>query len=160
MARSTRIATVLALTISLLLATAACSSDDDHAGGGSTAAPSLVPPASETTVRTATSTTPTTTPAAPTPVGASDGAAAAQALYDAWVAGDRAAAARVAEPAAIDAIWAAAPGPYQLYRGCDTGEFDTGGCMFRDRSTNHTIQIDLTRRGDMWVVTGAFYSES
>ena len=82
------------------------------------------------------------------------------AIYNAWVANDKVAAARVAEPAAIAAIWAAAPGPYELYRGCDTGEFDTGGCMFRDRSTNHTIQIDLTKRNGMWVVTGAFYSES
>ncbi len=57
-------------------------------------------------------------------------------------------------------MWSAVPGPYELYRGCDTGEFDTGGCLFRDRSTNHTIQMNLERRDDNWVVTGAFFSES
>lgn len=110
---------------------------------------------------TTTSTTPTTAPATtavPAPVGAGSPADASAALYAAFVAGDRAAAARVAEQPAIDAVFSAVPGPYQPYRGCDTGEFGTSGCLYRDRSTNHTIQFDLERRGDAWVVTNGFYS--
>ena len=74
------------------------------------------------------------------------------------MADDRAAALTIADPAAVDAIFAATPGPYKLYRGCDTGEFDTGGCLFRDRSTNNTIQIDVEKRATGWVVAGTFFS--
>lgn len=152
------------LAASLAVGAVACSSDGEDEPSGPTVAPSIID--TQTTTRSPDDTidtddpTATTTTTAVPPVGAPEGPQAAMALYDAWVADDRVAAALVAEPEAIDAIWAAVPGPYELYRGCDTGEFDTGGCLFRDRSTNHTIQIDLTRRDGMWVVTGAFFSES
>lgn len=147
---------VAALAVGLVVGGAACSSDGESGSGDA----SLVPPESIIAPENTTSTTDpdaTTTTLAP-PVGSPDGASAALSLYNAWVANDRNAAATVAEPAAIDAIWAAVPGPYELYRGCDTGEFGTGGCLFRDRSTNHTIQIDLEKRDTGWVVTNAFYS--
>lgn len=158
MARPIRAAGALLLTASLALGALACSSDGDGDDdpSGPTVAPSILPP--ETVTAPSAPVETTTTVAAP--VGAPDSAQAAQALYDAWVAGDREAAARVAEPAAIDVVWSAIPGPYQLYRGCDDGEFETSGCLFRDRTTNHTIQIEATRRDTGWVVTGAFFSES
>lgn len=92
------------------------------------------------------------------PTGAPDPATAATTLYDASVVDDRATAATVAEPDAIDAVFAAEPGPYALYSACDSGEFDISGCLFRDRTTNNTIQFDMERRGDAWVVVNAFAS--
>lgn len=151
---------VIAVSSCVVLA-AACSSDGDDDGNGGTV--SVLPPVSVTSTSlpeaSVTTAAPTTTTPAP-PTGRPEAEDAAQVLYESWVADDRAGAATVAEPEAIDAVWAAVPGPYELYRGCDTGEFDTGGCLFRDRSTNHTIQMSLERRGDNWVVTGAFFSES
>lgn len=142
------------LAAALATATVACSSDD----GGTSGESSLVPPVS-VTAPASTSTDPdSATTTLPEAVGAPDAASAALTLYNAWVANDQAAAATVAEPEAIEAVWAAEPGPYELYRGCDTGEFGTGGCLFRDRSTNHTIQLDMEKRDTGWVVTGAFYS--
>lgn len=112
-----------------------------------------------TTVATSSTSTTAAAPATTVPpVGADTPDSAAATLYQAFTTGDRAMAAAVAEPAAVEAVFAATPGPYQPYRGCDTGEFDTSGCLYRDRSTNNTIQFDMTRRGAKWVVTGAFFS--
>ncbi|HEX2576216.1 MAG TPA: hypothetical protein VHK88_07685 [Aquihabitans sp.] len=155
--RALRRAAPIAVAAALCLAPLGCSDDGDaedaQVGSGATAVPSST--TAPTTATTAPPTTPTTLAG---PTGVPTGEEAARKLYDAFAAGDRAAAATIAEPAAIEAVFAAVPGPYELYRGCDTGEFDTGGCLFRDRSTNNTIQIDLERRDTGWVVTGAFFS--
>ncbi len=167
--RTTRpvVASTLAAVLLATLVLSACTSDagSDVGSGGHT---KLVPPV--TTQLTAPSSTSSSTPPAtatstaaatttlPAPVGAATPAVATAALYQAFQRGDRAAAAMVAEPAAIDAVFGAAPGPYALYSGCDTAEFDTSGCLYRDRSTNNTIQFDMTKRGNAWVVTGAFFS--
>lgn len=146
-----RLLASLALVAGLGLAAAACGSDGGAASDGGTeiGSPATAERGSTTTVA----------PAEPTePTGLPDAAAAATELYDAWVADDRAAALTIADPAAVDAIFAATPGPYKLYRGCDTGEFDTGGCLFRDRSTNNTIQIDVEKRATGWVVARTFFS--
>ena len=153
------------VVVALGVGAVACGSD---AGGGSESGTESGTEIGEAVTLEASSTTTTslatttTTAAPPTtaaePSGLPDPAAAATKLYDAWVAGDRATAATIADPAAVEAIFAAAPGPYQLYRGCDTGEFDTGGCLFRDRSTNNTIQVDVERRASGWVVSGTFFS--
>lgn len=92
------------------------------------------------------------------PVGAADPAAAATALYEAFDVDDRDTASEVAEPEAVEETFAAERGPYALYSDCDSGEFDVSGCLFRDRTTNNTIQFDMERRGDAWVVTNAFFS--
>lgn len=110
----------------------------------------------ELTTTEAPEVTSTTTP--PPPVGRPDAADTARFLYDAWGLDDRALALTVAEPAAVDAMFSATPGPYELYRGCDTGEFDTGGCMFRDRTTNNTIQVNVERRDGNWIATTVIFS--
>lgn len=139
-----------AAVLGLVLVAAGCSDGSDGAASTTTAA------------RPTTTTAPATTVAVPTtfapPVGRPEAKDAAQTLYDAWVAGDRVTASQVADPAAVEAVFAAAPGNYQLYRGCDTGEFDTGGCLFRDRGNNNTIQIDVEKRDGQWVVATAFFS--
>lgn len=103
-----------------------------------------------------TTTAPVSTTAAIVTTGLPDQEAVAKRLYDAWFANDKATAATVADQAAIDAMWKTAKGDYSLYNHCSTGEFDTSGCLFR--GNNGTIQIDLEKRGDLWVVSGAFYS--
>jgi len=147
-----------ALALSLLVAAAGCSSDD-AAPPDTTAAASTTAAPTTTDSTVPTTAAPATTTAPPAPTGAPTAADAAWGLYNAWVADDRAAAAQFAEPGAVESMWQAVHGPYELYRHCDDGEFDTGGCLFRDRTTNHTIQINLERRGEAWVVIGTFYSE-
>ena len=154
---------VLIMTLAVLVGAIACTASD--AGGASDGPTEIGSPATATapTTSPAGTSAATTAPAASStapagPTGVADAATAATKLYDAWVAGDRQAAATIAEPTAVDAIFSATPGLYELYRGCDTGEFDTGGCLFRDRSTNNTIQIDVERRDTGWVVSGAFFS--
>jgi hypothetical protein len=171
--RRSRLAAALALTVALGAATAACTtSDSDGAPKGSTKVGDAAtvqsttskPKAPTTTAsNTASTTTSTTAPAATT--GRGTPADAAQALYDAWKVGDRAAALNVADATAVDGIWKTAPGDYALYNKCDTAEFgkDTGlgsstsGCLFRGNSG--TIQFSMEQRGDAWVVVEAFFAE-
>lgn len=108
-----------------------------------------------TSTTAATTTVATTVPV--TPTGLPEQEAAAKRFYDAWFADDKATAATVADPAAIEAMWLTARGDYSLYNKCSTGEFDTSGCLFR--GNNGTIQIDLEKRNGNWVVAGAFYSD-
>ncbi len=145
-----------ALVAALAITTGACTKSDNEPKHPTKLGPAV----------TVTSTSPTTAPRSTTPttavapVGVPDGETAARRLYDAWVANDRAAAAKIADAAAIDAVFSAPKGTYELYRGCDTGEFGTGGCLFRNRANNNTIQIDLEKRATGWVVSGAFFSTS
>jgi hypothetical protein len=146
---STRAVAATLIAAAIGIVAPACSS------GGSDAAKAPTTTAPTTTTAPATTTAaPTTTAAAP--VGLPDQEAVAQKLYDAWKANDKATAATVADQAAIDNFWPAAPGDYSLYNSCSTGEFDTSGCLFR--GANGTIQVDLEKRGDNWVVSGAFWS--
>lgn len=144
-------ATLIAAAIGVIAP--ACSSSSD----GAKEATTTVAEQTTTTAAATTTAAPTTAAAPAAPVGLPDQEAVAQKLYDAWKANDRATAATVADPAAIDNIWKAAPGDYSLYNSCSTGEFDTSGCLFRGGPG--TIQIDLEKRGDNWVVAGAFWSE-
>jgi hypothetical protein len=143
-------ATLIAAAIGIIAP--ACSSSSNGAKDAATTSA-----AEQTTTSEAPTTTaaPTTAPAAP--VGLPDQEEVAQRLYDAWKANDRATAATVADAVAVDNMWRAAPGDYSLYNSCSTGEFDTSGCLFRGNPG--TIQIDLDKRGDNWVVAGAFWSE-
>lgn len=143
------------LVSALILAVVACGSDDAAKPAATTEAPAAETTTTEPTTTAVEATTTTTPP----PVGAETAADAAWTLYDAWGDDNRAAAATVAEPEAIESIWNAVPGPYELYRHCDDGEFDTGGCLFRDRSTNHTIQLNLEKRDGRWVIVSTFFSE-
>ena len=158
LAHRTRRIALVALVPALAFLTVACTKSDAEPKGPTKLGPAVTVTSTSTTAVPA-STTTTTTPKA-TPVGVPDGDTAAHRLYDAWVANDRSAAATIADPAAIDAVFAAPKGTYELYRGCDTGEFGTGGCLFRNRANNNTIQIDLEKRATGWVVSGAFFSAS
>lgn len=77
-------------------------------------------------------------------------------LYGAWRSGDRDNALVVAETPAVDGIWQAPEGDYALYRGCDTGEFDTTGCLYR--GDPGTIQFEMENRDGRWIVVMATFS--
>lgn len=149
-------ATFVAAAIGLLAP--ACSGSSDGAKGGPAKVSddaAVVDQGSSTTTAAPTPTTTTTAPIVTT--GLEDQEAVATRFYDAWFADDKVTAATVADQAAIDAMWQAKRGDYSLYNHCSTGEFDTSGCLFRGNLG--TIQIDLEKRGDNWVVAGAFYSD-
>jgi hypothetical protein len=149
-------ATLIAAAIGILAP--ACSSGGSDSARDTTAKVSdEAATLDKTTTTEATTTTAPATTVPPAPVGLPDQEAVATKLYDAWIADDKVTAATVADPAAIEAMWQAAKGDYSLYNSCSTGEFDTSGCLFR--GAPGTIQIDLEKRGDNWVVAGAFYSE-
>lgn len=159
--RSRSLVASLALVLTLGVATVSCADDDadapeDESGGEI----ELIPAESTVVDDPPAGSEPEPEPEAEAvePVGASDPGTAATVLYDASVAGDRSTAATVAESDAIDAAFAAEPGPYGLYSACDSGEFDVSGCLFRDRTTDNTIQFDMERRGDAWVVVNVFAS--
>jgi hypothetical protein len=165
--RTARLAGALVLTVALASATAACTSSESDSSGAPKGKAKVDEPATvNATTTTVKSSPPTvTTTAPPASTGRGSPQDAAQALYDAWKAGDRNAALAVAEPGAVDGIWKTAPGDYSLYNKCDTAEFgkDTGlgsstsGCLFRGNSG--TIQFSMEQRGDQWVVVEAYFAE-
>lgn len=169
--RSTLIAATCALT--LVSSVSGCGSSSDGSapkgpaeiGDAATADQTMTtnaddPPATTTTTvpkpTTTTTTSAPTTTKAPVAMGADTPEATAQRLYDSWKAGDRAGAATVAQTAAVDGIWATAPGDYALYNQCDSGEFGTSGCLFR--GNGGTIAFTMTQQGDLWIVTEAVFS--
>lgn len=128
---------------------------DESGGSGAT---KLGSAETVTSTTTSTTSTPTTTTEAPaTPAGAAAPADAAQGLYDAWKANDRAKAATLATPGAVAGMFATVPGDYVLYNRCDTGEFGTSGCLFRSAASYATIQFNMEQREDAWVVIDAVY---
>ncbi|MFN8018361.1 MAG: hypothetical protein U0P45_09585 [Acidimicrobiales bacterium] len=154
--RARRTSGLVAAMAIAAVALAACGSS------GSASGPTKVAPTATvdkpTTAPTSASTL-TTQPAttAPATTGGATPSETAQRLYDAWKANDKAAAATVATPEAIAGMWQTAPGDYGQYSGCDTGEFSTSGCLYRGNPG--TIQIDMERKGDLWVVVDAYYSD-
>lgn len=149
-ARAPFAAAVLAV---LALGAGACASVDGKVtkvSGGSeavtSAAPTSAAPTSSAPPTTVVVTT--TTPAAvfPTP------AAAGEALFAAWTAGDRAAAgvANLAPPAELDKLFAAVPSPAARNRGCDEGAFDAAGCFFGDGPGG--VNVHLVSAAGGWTI--------
>lgn len=156
-------ALVVAGGLALALALPACGSSSDGAASSevelsdeaaSTDVSTTEAP-DDTKVTVTSEPTDTTAPIATT--GMASPEEAATRLYDAWYADDRATAATIAEPDAVAAMWETARGDYSIYSGCDSAEFEVSGCLFR--GANGTIQMTMERQGDLWIVTGAFYSE-
>ena len=110
-AASPRKARLAAGLVTLLAVVPACSDDDDGAAPAATSAIEATTTSSAPTPSSSTTTVPssTVTSRPPTTAGLSP-ESAAKSLYDAWTKGDRAAAANVAQPAAITALFARAWG--------------------------------------------------
>jgi hypothetical protein len=156
----TRRAVVAAATLVVLLAAAGCSGDSDGTTApGSKGERTQVSLGNAATTEVTKPTEPTTAPPdIPATTGRPTPAEAALRLYDTWKANDRPSAAEVADPGAIDGMWATAPGDYTLYNKCDTAEFGTSGCLYRGTPRSlGTIQFNMEKRGALWVVIDAVY---
>jgi hypothetical protein len=133
----------------------------DDAGGGDEGA------SSGSTASTSTTTTPSTGPTAATtgttapPEASRPTAFTAQArdavneLKAAWEEGDDARARAIAPGEVVEALFPIPPDGFEVY-GCDTGEFETSTCSFRNRSTGVYITVTSTRTEPGWQVTSLF----
>ncbi|MBI2709081.1 MAG: hypothetical protein HYX34_05230 [Actinobacteria bacterium] len=147
-------AVLLAVLVGL---TVSCSSGGGQAGSTTPSTARSTAPATTSATATSTTAAPTTTaPAGPTQF-APDPRAAIEALVTAWQAGDQAAAARVAQPKAVRDLFTQPAAGYGLY-GCDSGEFDTSICNYRNRATGGYAQITATRTPKGWVVDSVYVS--
>ena len=153
----------LGLGLAGTLALAGCgAAGSDGAGSDDVEIGADAPTTDVETPATDTEPTESTQPAPDTPApaattGMAEPREAALRLYDAWFADDRATAATIAEPEAVEEMWKTARGDYSIYSGCDSAEFTVSGCLFR--GANGTIQMTMERRGDLWIVIEAFYAE-
>lgn len=146
---------ILLAAVVVVLALAGCSSDD----GGADAGPddSLIPPTSteaETTTTSGTTTAPTapttTAPSAPTAF-TEQAADAVDELRAAWEAGDQARARAIAPGEVVDALFAVPAEGFEVY-GCDTGEFETSTCNYRNRATEAFIVVTAQRSDAGWQI--------
>jgi hypothetical protein len=130
----------------MAVAVAACGSSSKGASSTTTASTA---PAASTTTSTLQA---TTTTIAMTPQGSPD--AASNALIDAWHKGDRAAALRVALPAAVDAMFAQ-PVQATSDRGCQDPQGGSSSCAFGYGSGLLSLQLTMVSGG--WVVQAATF---
>ena len=144
-----------------MLVTSACAGEDATDASADEKAPTAIGESATITAPTAPAgasdtTAGTTATTLAQTVGTDDPQASAAVLYASWKSNDRNAASVVAEPAAIDGLFAAAPADYSLYNRCNTGEFGASTCLYRGDAG--TIQFSMTQREEMWVVTMAIFS--
>lgn len=152
-----RARSVLVPAVALAIALTGCGGRDDE--GGDEPDTSLIPPESataETTGTTAettgsTESTPPTAPAAPTGYTA-EARDAVNELKAAWETGDQDRARAIAPADVVDALFAVPPDGFEV-QGCDTGEFATSTCNFRNRATEAFIVVDSARSDAGWQIT-------
>ncbi len=158
-----RARSILVPAVALGLALSGCGGDDgDEAGPES----SLLPPQS-TEAATGSSSTgeagasepgtseggATTTSAPSVPTAFTEQAAdAINELEAAWEAGDQARARAIAPGEVVEALFLVPPEGFEVY-GCDSGEFETSTCNFRNRSTEAFIVVTATRTDPGWQVS-------
>lgn len=73
-------------------------------------------------------------------------------LKAAWEVGDRPRAELIAPGDVIDALFAIPPESFEVY-GCDTGEFPTSNCNYRNRSTDMYIKVTAARSDAGWQIS-------
>jgi ABC-type transport system substrate-binding protein len=130
-----------------------CGGDD----GEDASDTSLIPPetteATTTTMSTTSTTTAPTTTAPSTPTAYSATARdAVNELEAAWQTGDQARARAIAPGDVVDALFLVPPDGFEIY-GCDSGEFETSGCNFRNRATEAFIQVTAQRSDAGWQIS-------
>ena len=151
-----RARSILVPTLALTLALAGCSGDDEGTDAGPDS--SLIPPEAtdaETTAPSSDATTAsteatTTAPSAPTAFTA-QAADAVDELKAAWEAGDQARARAIAPGDVVDALFAVPADGFEVY-GCDTGEFETSTCNYRNRGTEAFIVVTAARSDAGWQI--------
>jgi|SRR4051794_12239784 hypothetical protein len=143
---------VLAMAAAVLVA---CSGGSGDADPPSTSTTATTP---TTAAKTTTSTTKTTATVAPG-AGPTQGFGSARAAIDhfvaAWQAGDKAGAQTGASAIAVHNVFTQ-PGPGFALYGCDTGEFVTSTCNYRNRATNGYASITAEKAPIGWIVTEVY----
>jgi hypothetical protein len=154
--RRTLGAALVAGALVLVPALAACGGSGDDEGGPTTTTGSTTTGSTTTTEapRTPSETSVPRRPAGPT-AGQGSARAAIDLLVAAWIAHDQITAGTVATEEAVQALFAQPPDGYVLY-GCDTGEFDTSTCNFRNRATAGYASLTAEKAPIGWIVTSAF----
>jgi hypothetical protein len=109
-------------------------------------------PTAPAPVPVATTVPPTTAYSPPDPASTPDGAAGD--LVDDWSSGDRAAAAKVAGPAAVATLFAIPyPAGYLQDRGCTAASSNPGTCTYRNTETDGIYEIGVTQVSSGWYVS-------
>lgn len=153
----------LVALVALVVVLVGCGGDEDTGPTTTAASTPASTAAGETTASTASAGTPTTSPttsstAPPNTVSAPTAfsptaADAITELKAAWEAGDRPRAAAIAPGDVVEALFVVPAGGFEVY-GCDTGEFPTSTCDFRNRSTGTFIKVGAKRTdGQGWQVS-------
>ena len=71
-----------------------------------------------------------------------------------WSNGDRASAASVAAPAAVQKLFSITyPAGWLQFRGCTASSTDPGTCTYRDTETNAIYEVTVTRSAAGWYVS-------
>lgn len=142
----------------LVLGLLGCSSND---GDTATSTSTSTNPSTESTATTdapdggsSEPATDTTSPGAPSQPTAYTATAedAVNELKTAWLEGDRARATAIAPGDVVDALFGVAPESFEVY-GCDTGEFPTSTCNYRNRSTGVFIKVSAARSDAGWQIS-------
>lgn len=151
-----------ALPLLLALSVAVgCGSSDGSSGPGDTSVDiggaTSVTRDPAATPSSAPSSSDTTAPPGPTAFTA-QAADAANELKAAWEAGDRPRALAIAPADVVEALFLVPPAGFEIY-GCDTGEFDTSTCNFRNRSTGVYIPVTMERHEQGWQVATVYVGD-
>ena len=72
-------------------------------------------------------------------------------LKAAWESGDQARAAAIAPGEVIAALFPIPSDGFEVYQ-CDTGEFETSTCAYRNRSTGVFISVNAVRHPEGWQI--------
>jgi hypothetical protein len=144
---------VPAVVLALALALSGCGGDDE--AGGDDPDTSLIPPettGSDTTTESTdtTASTASTAPSAPTAFTA-EAADAVNELKTAWETGDQARARAIAPGDVVEALFLVPPEGFEV-QGCDSGEFETSSCTFRNRATEAFISVSAARSDAGWQI--------
>jgi hypothetical protein len=149
--RRTVLVALVAVTATLA---GACTSSGEGAERPPTTTTSSTAP--KTTGSSASGKTTTTAKAGPGPTqGFGSARAAIDHFVAAWMAGDRAGAQVGATELAVHNVFTQ-PGPGFTLYGCDTGEFATSTCNYRNRATAGYASITAEQAPIGWIVTDVY----
>ncbi len=153
--RSRRRPVLAALALVLLLGALGCSGSDEattESGSTSTAVPDSTTTAPDT--GSSDPTTATTAPGSPSQPTAYTATAedAVNELKAAWLDGDRARAVAIAPGDVVDALFGVPAESFEVY-GCDTGEFPTSTCNYRNRNSGVFIKVSAARSDAGWQIS-------
>lgn len=139
-----------------------CSGSESVEASPGTADEASTAPSSEGATSTTTdgtslpgeSSTASSTPATPSPPTAFTATAsdAVNELKAAWEQGDRERAAAIAPGDVVDALFGVPADGFEVY-GCDSGEFPTSSCNYRNRSTGAYIKVSAARSDAGWQIS-------